>query len=156
MLFGLAPALQAARPDLSGALTEGGRGGSAGARRQRFRRGLVVSQIALALVLVAAAGLLIQSFARMRGVDPGFVPEHLLTARIELSPVRYETNATDPGVLRAAGAPAGDDAGCPLGRGGEGAAHDPARAGRLVVCSRGTVLAAAQAFGMESGVLADA
>jgi predicted permease len=52
----------------------------------------VVGQIALALVLVAAAGLLIQSFARMRGVDPGFVPERLLTARIELSPVRYESN----------------------------------------------------------------
>jgi putative ABC transport system permease protein len=92
ILFGLAPALHAARPDLSGALTEGGRGGSAGVRQQRFRRGLVVSQIALALVLVAAAGLLIQSFARMRGVDPGFVPERLLTARVELSPVRYETN----------------------------------------------------------------
>jgi putative ABC transport system permease protein len=92
MLFGLAPALQAARPDLSGALTEGGRGGSAGLHRQRFRRGLVVGQIALALVLVAAAGLLIQSFVRMRGIDPGFVPERLLTARIELSPVRYESN----------------------------------------------------------------
>jgi predicted permease len=52
----------------------------------------VVCQIALALVLVAAAGLLIQSFARMRSVDPGFVPEHLLTARVELSPVRYESN----------------------------------------------------------------
>ncbi len=93
LLFGLAPALQAARPDLSGTLTEGGRGGSAGGRRQRFRRGLVVSQISLALVLVAGAGLLMQSFARLRGVDPGFVPEHLLTARVELSPVRYETNA---------------------------------------------------------------
>jgi putative ABC transport system permease protein len=92
MLFGLAPALQAVRPDLSGALTDGGRGGSAGLHRQRFRRGLVVSQIALALVLVASAGLLIRSFAQMRGVDPGFVPEHLLTARIELSPVRYQTN----------------------------------------------------------------
>ncbi|MGH7580144.1 MAG: ADOP family duplicated permease, partial [Gemmatimonadales bacterium] len=92
VLFGLAPALQSARADLFGALTEGGRGGSAGLGRQRFRRGLVVSQIALALVLVAAAGLLIQSFARMRGVDPGFVPEGLLTARVELSPVRYESN----------------------------------------------------------------
>ena len=92
ILFGLAPALQAARPDLSVALTEGGRGGSAGLGRQRFRRGLVVSQIALALVLVVAAALLMQSFARMRGVDPGFVPERLLTARIELSPVRYESN----------------------------------------------------------------
>ena len=54
------------------------------------------SQIALALVLVAAAGLLIQSFARMRGVDPGFVPEHLLTARVELSPVRYEDQRRSP------------------------------------------------------------
>jgi putative ABC transport system permease protein len=92
MLFGLAPALQAARPDLAGALSEGSRGGSAGLGRQRFRRGLVVAQIALALILVAGAGLLIQSFARMRGVDPGFVPERLLTARVELSPVRYESN----------------------------------------------------------------
>jgi len=93
LLFGLAPALHAARPDLFGALMEGGRSGTAGGGRQRFRRGLVVSQIALALVLVIGAGLLIQSFARLRAVDPGFVPEHLLTARLELSPVRYETNA---------------------------------------------------------------
>ena len=92
LLFGLAPAWYAARPDLSRALTDSGRGGSAGARRQRFRRGLVVTQIALALVLVVAAGLLIRSFERMRGVDPGFEPEGLLTARLELSPVRYETN----------------------------------------------------------------
>ncbi len=91
MLFGLAPALQSARPDLSGALAESGRGGGAGLGRQRFRRGLVVSQLALALVLVAGAGLLIQSFSRLRGVDPGFVPEGLLTARVELSPVRYES-----------------------------------------------------------------
>ena len=92
LLFGLAPAWYAARPDLSRALTDGGRGGSAGARRQRFRRGLVVTQIALALVLVVAAGLLIRSFERMRGVDPGFEPEGLLTAWLELSPVRYESN----------------------------------------------------------------
>ena len=92
LLFGLAPAWYAARPDLAGALVDGGRGGSAGARHQRFRRGLVVTQIAIALVLVAAAGLLIRSFERMRGVDPGFDPNGLLTARLELSPVRYETN----------------------------------------------------------------
>jgi predicted permease len=92
LLFGLAPAWYAARPDLSRALTDGGRGGTAGVRRQRFRRGLVVTQIALALVLVVAAGLLVRSFERMRGVDPGFVPGRLLTARIELSPVRYERN----------------------------------------------------------------
>ncbi len=90
LLFGLVPAIQAARPNLAGALSDGARGGSAGLHRQRFRRGLVVSQIALALVLVVSAGLLIKSFARMRGVDPGFEPSHLLTARLELSPVRYE------------------------------------------------------------------
>ncbi len=92
VLFGLAPALQIARPNLSGVLVEGGRTGSGGVRGQGFRRGLVVTQIAVALVLVAAAGLLAQSFARMRGVDPGFAPERLLTARLELSPVRYESN----------------------------------------------------------------
>jgi putative ABC transport system permease protein len=92
LLFGVAPAWYAARPDLSRVLTEGGRGGSAGARRQRFRRGLVVTQMALALVLVAAAGLLIRSFERMRGVDPGFEPTGLLTGQIELSPVRHESN----------------------------------------------------------------
>ncbi|HEY7481563.1 MAG TPA: ABC transporter permease [Gemmatimonadales bacterium] len=92
LLFGLTPAVQAAHPDVSGALTEGGRAGSAGLRRQRFRRGLVIGQIALALMLVAGAGLLIQSFARLRGVDPGFMPARLLTARVELSPVRYESN----------------------------------------------------------------
>ena len=92
LLFGLAPAWYAARPDLARALTDGGRGGSAGARRQRFRRALVVTQVALALMLVVAAGLLIRSFERMRGVDPGFDPAGLLTAQVELSPVRYESS----------------------------------------------------------------
>jgi putative ABC transport system permease protein len=92
VLFGLLPALQAARPDLTVALGEGGRSGSS-AGRQRFRRGLVVAQIALAVVLVTSAGLLLRSFERLRGVDPGFDPDGLLTAQVELSPVRYETPA---------------------------------------------------------------
>jgi predicted permease len=92
VLFGLAPAIQASRPDLTVALAEGGRSGSS-AGRQRFRRGLVVAQIALALMLVTSAGLLIRSFVRMRGVDPGFDPSHLLSAEVELSPVRYDTPA---------------------------------------------------------------
>ena len=92
ILFGLVPALQASRPDLTAALAEGGRSGSS-AGRQRFRRGLVVAQIALALMLVTSAGLLIRSFVRMRGVDPGFDPSHLLTAEVELSSVRYDTSA---------------------------------------------------------------
>ncbi|HVI38711.1 MAG TPA: ADOP family duplicated permease, partial [Gaiellales bacterium] len=92
ILFGLVPALQAARPDLTTALTEGGRSGSS-AGRQRFRRGLVIGQIALALMLVTSAGLLIRSFVRIRGVDPGFDPSRLLTAEVELSGVRYDTPA---------------------------------------------------------------
>ena len=92
ILFGLAPALHAVRGDLTGALTDGGRAGTTGRGRQRVRQALVTGQIAVALVLVTGAGLLVQSFLRLRQVDPGFVPEHLLTARVELSPVRYHDN----------------------------------------------------------------
>jgi putative ABC transport system permease protein len=92
ILFGLAPALHAVRGDLAGALTDGGRAGTTSRRRQRIRQALVTGQVAVALVLVTGAGLLVQSFLRLRQVDPGFVPEHLLTARVELSPVRYQAN----------------------------------------------------------------
>ena len=90
ILFGLAPALHSARPDLAGSLVDGARGGTAGMARQRFRRGLVVGQIALALMLLTGAGLLVRSFVRMRAVDPGFDPQRLLTAEIEISPERYQ------------------------------------------------------------------
>ena len=123
LLFGLVPAWYAARPDLSRALTDGGRGGSAGARRQRFRRGLVVTQIALALVLVVAAGLLIRSFERMRGVDPGFDPDGLLTARLELSPVRYESNESIRAFFERLVERLEGDSRRSLRRGREGAAH---------------------------------
>ena len=92
ILFGLAPALHAVRGDLTGALTDGGRAGTTGRGRQRIRQALVAGQVAVALVLVTGAGLLVQSFLRLRQVDPGFVPERLLTARVELSPVRYQAN----------------------------------------------------------------
>ena len=92
ILFGLAPALHAVRGDLTGALTDGGRAGTTGRGRQRVRQALVAGQVAVALVLVTGAGLLVQSFLRLRQVDPGFVPERLLTARVELSPVRYDAN----------------------------------------------------------------
>jgi putative ABC transport system permease protein len=92
ILFGLAPALHTVRGDLTGALTDGGRAGTTGRGRQRVRQALVTGQVAVALVLVTGAGLLVQSFLRLRQVDPGFVPERLLTARVELSPVRYQAN----------------------------------------------------------------
>ncbi len=92
ILFGMAPALHAVRHDLSNALTDGGRAGTAGGQRHRVRRLLVAGQVALALVLVTGAGLLVQSFLHLRQVDPGFRPEGLLTARIELSTVRFHTS----------------------------------------------------------------
>jgi putative ABC transport system permease protein len=94
LLFGIAPALHSVRPDLSQALTEGGRSGTAGGRRQLLRRALVGGQVAIALVLVTGAGLLVQSFVRLRQVDPGFRPDGLLTARVELSSVRFATGAS--------------------------------------------------------------
>ena len=90
VLFGLAPALHAVRPDLAASLIDGARGGTAGAVRQRFRRGLVVGQIALALMLLTGSGLLVRSFLRLRAVDPGFDPQRVLTAQLEISPLRYE------------------------------------------------------------------
>jgi putative ABC transport system permease protein len=79
LLFGLAPALQASRRDASHALKEGGRGGSAGRRKAWLRSSLVVSQVALAFVLVCGAGLLVRSFARLTSVDAGFDTTNVVT-----------------------------------------------------------------------------
>jgi predicted permease len=88
-VFGILPALQVARTDLHGALKEGGRG-SAGTRGSlALRRGLVVTTVALALMLLAGAGLLMKSFARLVHVDPGFRPERLLTVSVTLPRTRY-------------------------------------------------------------------
>jgi putative ABC transport system permease protein len=82
--FGLLPALQASRPDLQTVLKDTGKGMTAGARRSRLRSGLVVVEVALALVLLAGAGLLLRSFERLVRVEPGFTPEGLLTLQIWL------------------------------------------------------------------------
>jgi putative ABC transport system permease protein len=76
--FGLAPALFGSRLSLTGALADGGRG-SAPQARQRLRRALVVSEVALALVLLVGAGLLLRSLQRLQAVDPGFDPTRLVT-----------------------------------------------------------------------------
>jgi putative ABC transport system permease protein len=79
LLFGLAPALQATKPDLTGSLKEGGRGTSGDRVRRRVRSGLVVVEIALAFILLAGAGLLIRSFVSLQRVDPGFDATNVLT-----------------------------------------------------------------------------
>jgi predicted permease len=89
IIFGLAPALRARRIDLQEALKEGARNATAGASRSRVRAMLVVSEVALSLVLLIGAGLLIKSFVRLRSVNPGFDPEHVLTTDLSLSKVKY-------------------------------------------------------------------
>ncbi|HEX6536386.1 MAG TPA: ABC transporter permease [Gemmatimonadaceae bacterium] len=90
LLFGLAPALQAPSGDLRRTLSDaGGRGGTTDRGGRRLRRALVVSEIALALVLLTGAGLLIKSFARLSGVDPGFDPRDVLTFNLSLPATRY-------------------------------------------------------------------
>ncbi|MEJ2185753.1 MAG: ABC transporter permease [Gemmatimonadota bacterium] len=90
LVSGLAPALAAARVDLSNDLKAGARSVAGG--RSRFRSGLVVAQVALSVVLLVGAGLLIRSFQQLRDVDPGFDTQNLLTADISL-PRTYEDAA---------------------------------------------------------------
>jgi putative ABC transport system permease protein len=92
LLFGLAPAVHTAAADLHGMLKEGGRGSAGDRGGQGMRRMLVVAEVALALTLLTGAGLLIKSFARLQGVDPGFDPDHLLTFTLALPPARYPTD----------------------------------------------------------------
>ena len=85
LLFGIVPVLKYARPQLVYALKEGGRASSEGKERHRARSLLVVSQIALALVLLIGSGLMIRSFQALRQVHPGFVrPEEVLTLKISI------------------------------------------------------------------------
>lgn len=100
LLFGLAPALQTLRMDVQGRLREEGRGGTAGRGRFRHRQVLVVSQTALAVVLLIAAGLLVQSFWRLRNVDPGFHAEHVLAVSVSLPSANYPEAADVTGFYR--------------------------------------------------------
>lgn len=84
LIFGLVPAFRVARPDLQTMLKEGGRSFGAGSPRDRVRSGLMVAEVALALVLLAGAGLLLRSAVRLGQVELGFDPSRLLTARLLL------------------------------------------------------------------------
>ncbi len=88
VLFGVAPAIRASRIDPATGLREGGRAGTSGGAH-RLSHGFVVAQFALSLILLTGAGLLIRSFRRLLEVDPGFRPEHVLTARVQLPWPKY-------------------------------------------------------------------
>jgi putative ABC transport system permease protein len=87
-LFGLAPALQISKVDLNDVLKEGGRG-AVGSRKRGLGSLLVMGEVALSLILLVGAGILLQSFARIRGLDPGFRSDHVLTARIVVPETKY-------------------------------------------------------------------
>ncbi len=89
IVFGLAPALQTSRMDLGETLKEGGRTGTEGARRNRMRSILVVSEIALSLVLLIGAGLLMKSFYRLLKTDPGYSPERVLSVTVALNQRKF-------------------------------------------------------------------
>jgi predicted permease len=96
-LFGLFPILRYGKADVVMALKEGGRGGGAGRERHRARKLLVLSQLALAFVLVAGAGLMTKSFQRVRDLDPGFDPSGILTFRTSLPEADYDNRAAIAG-----------------------------------------------------------
>lgn len=90
VVFGLAPALHAAKSNLNDVLKQGGRTGSAGGRAARLRGALVVAEVALALVLLVGAGLCLAGFRNARAIDPGFDPRHTLVAGLRIGMNGYD------------------------------------------------------------------
>ena len=91
--FGLVPALQSTRIDLTSALKDGGRAAGEGRSRQRLRSMLVIAEVALALILLVDAGLLARSFNRIQHVNLGYNPDVIYVSRIQLFSQKYSTQA---------------------------------------------------------------
>ena len=98
LLFGLLPALQASYADVRESLNEGGRSGIGSRKQGRMRRLLVVAEVALALVLLVASGLMVRSFIKLRQVDVGFTEQNVITMRVPLPEAKYPEprSADDP------------------------------------------------------------
>ncbi|HYJ06812.1 MAG TPA: ABC transporter permease [Chthoniobacterales bacterium] len=90
IVFGLLPAWRLSRPDIMHGLKEGGRSGASDASSSRVRNSLVVSEVALALVLLIGAGLLLKSFVRLRETNPGLDPSGVLTAQVWLPRAKFK------------------------------------------------------------------
>jgi putative ABC transport system permease protein len=85
LLFGFFPAIQFSRADVNESMKEGSTRVSGGTFQKRMRNGLVISEFAFALMLLIGAGLMIRSFGRIQGIDPGFTPDHLLTMQLSIT-----------------------------------------------------------------------
>ena len=94
VLCGLAPAFAAIRTSVNDTLKEGGRTGTSGGSHARLRSALVIAEIAVALVLLAASGLLLRSFEKMREVNLGYQPDHTLVATYSLPKKQYTTQSS--------------------------------------------------------------
>ena len=100
LLFGLIPALQASRTNLSATLKESGGRAGTGLRHNKARTVLVVGEVALAVVLLAGASLLIRTSMALKAVDPGFDADNILTMKMSLSGPQYAQTAGVERVLR--------------------------------------------------------
>lgn len=103
LLFGLAPGLKMSNTgDLQEVLKDSGPGTSSGRRHERLRTALVISEVALACVLVVGAGLLLRSFLQVLNIDLGFQPSHAAAIKLDLSPNNADMNSPNPAVAQAA------------------------------------------------------
>ena len=93
LFFGLTPALQISRTDLTSVLRDESRGSTGSRRGGMLQNALVVAQVALSMILLIGSGLLVRSFVRLLTANPGFDPSDVLTMRINLPPSKYGTNA---------------------------------------------------------------
>lgn len=100
IVFGLAPAWQSAKSDLNEALKESGRSSTSGFALRRLRSMLVVSELALAFVLLVGAGLMMKSFVRLSGVDAGFDAKNVLTMALSLPGAKYPENEQQAAFFR--------------------------------------------------------
>ena len=90
LIFGLVPAFHSSKTELTDSLKESGRGAGTGARRNRMRSALVVSELAIAVILLVGAGLLIQSLWRLQRVNSGLQPHNILTFTVSLPDTQYD------------------------------------------------------------------
>src|SRR5689334_1740216 len=93
LLFGVVPALQATSPDLTGVMKDGGRGSTDRAGRKRLREALIVAEVALAFVLLAGSGLMLQSFYRLFNVETGIDSSNVLTMGLPIATERFPDTA---------------------------------------------------------------